>query len=123
MSIDPRTLLALVGDSDLLDELRRRGVDLARLNDKPCAHCGALFSPNRGQRYCSDEHRQEAAKARGKTAALERSRRWVEKNRDAHNAYHRWYQRRYREQMTPEQKARHRAQKREWSRRKKAMAA
>jgi hypothetical protein len=119
LSIDPRTLMALVADRDLLDELRRRGISLDRLLDKPCAYCGALFTPNRAQRYCCDEHRQLAATARGATSTV-RSQVWTEQNKEAHREYHRWYQKQWRQQLTEEQKARHRAQKRNYARRKAA---
>lgn len=124
MSIEPTTLLALVDDRDLLDELRRRGVDLSRLRDKPCGFCGALFTPRTNQRYCCPEHRREASKGRGSgTSAADRrayEARWRDANRGTLNAYHRWYQKGWRERMTEEQKERHRAQKRAYTRRKAA---
>lgn len=125
MSIELKALLAIVPDRDLLDEMRRRGIDLDRLGDKPCAWCGAFFPPNRGQKFCSAAHRKEAGAARRKVPAQAEKRYrqtvgWMADNRETYNAYHRWYQKRYRERMTDEQKARYRAQKRAWYARKAA---
>lgn len=112
MSIDPAALLALIPDDDFLADAKVRGFVLVRRIEKACLYCGEPFVPKSGrQAYCCLQHRRRAAMRDG--TRIPEGRTWAERHPEAYNAYHRAYQRKYQEQMTPEQRARKSQQQRE----------